>query len=84
MSRPFGSPNKATTEARMVVANFVDKNAPRMQKWLDEVAKKSPERALNYMIQLLEYHVPKLARTEITGTGGGPVVIQAHEGDAKL
>jgi hypothetical protein len=33
---------------------------------------------------MIEYHVPKLARTEVTGEGGGPVIIQATPTDDAL
>jgi len=63
--RPKGKPNKATTEAREAIARFVDGNADRLQGWLDQIALESPEKAFNAVKDLLEYHVPKLARTEL-------------------
>lgn len=63
--RPKGAPNKATTEAREAIARFVDGNADRLQGWLDRVAEDNPLAAINAVRDLLEYHVPKLARTEM-------------------
>ncbi len=37
----------------------------------------NPERAFNMLKDVVEYHVPKLARSEVTGAGGGPVSIAA-------
>jgi hypothetical protein len=37
----------------------------------------SPERAFNMLKEVVEYHVPKLARTEHTGANGGPIGIAA-------
>lgn len=72
--RPKGSPNKATANAREAIARFVDGNAERLQGWLDEIAAKDgPKAAYDCFMDVLEYHVPKLARTELTGEGGGPV-----------
>lgn len=68
--RKPGTPNKVTADARIAIAKFVDTNSARMQKWLDEVAKESPEKAFNMVRDLIEYHVPKLARSELTGPGG--------------
>jgi len=65
-----GIPNKATADARAAIAAFVNRNADRMQAWLDAVAKESPERAFNMLKDVIEYHVPKLARTEVTGKDG--------------
>jgi hypothetical protein len=63
--RPKGMPNKSTVAAREAIARFVDGNAERLQEWLDQIAKESPEKAFNCVKDLLEYHVPKLARTDI-------------------
>lgn len=63
--RPKGKPNKSTTEAREAIARFVDANTERLQGWLDQIAEESPEKAFNAVKDLLEYHVPKLARTEM-------------------
>jgi hypothetical protein len=72
-----GSPNKATAAAREAIAAFVDGNADRLQGWLDEIAaEKGPQAAFECFSTLLEYHVPKLARQEITGKDNGPVKVQ--------
>jgi hypothetical protein len=44
-----------------------------MDGWLEQVAKGDPYKALDLMNKLCEYHVPKLARSEITGADGGAV-----------
>jgi len=72
-----GSPNKATQAAREAIAAFVDGNADRLQGWLDQIAEeKGPQAAFDCFSTLLEYHVPKLARQEITGKDNGPVKVQ--------
>ena len=73
--RVKGVPNKATADARAAIALFVNTNASRLQGWLDSIAsdpKKGPEVAYRCVLDLLEYHVPKLARTELTGKDGAP------------
>lgn len=65
-------PPKATLLAREAIARFVDGNAERLQGWLDEIATNDgPKAAFECFKDLLEYHVPKLARTEVTGKDGG-------------
>jgi hypothetical protein len=72
--RPKGSQNKATALAREAIARFVDENAERCQEWLDAIAAdEGPRAAFTCYMQLVEFHVPKLARTELTGEDGGPV-----------
>lgn len=90
--RASGSPNKATKEARQAIAAFVDGNAHRLTEWLDAVAngdpendlKPNPAKAFELFQSVVEYHVPKLARTELTGADGGPVVIQATALDERI
>jgi len=79
--RTIGTPNKATAQAREAIAAFVDGNAYRLTEWLDEVAngdpsrdiKPNPAKAIELFQSVVEYHVPKLARTEVTGADEGPI-----------
>jgi hypothetical protein len=74
--REPGTPNKATASAKEAIARFVDGNTPRLQAWLDQIAEKDgPKAAFQCVLDLLEFHVPKLARTELTGEDGGAVKI---------
>jgi hypothetical protein len=85
-------PNKATKDARTAIAAFVDGNAHRLTEWLDAVSTGSaahdippnPAKAFELFQSVVEYHIPKLARTEHTGAGGGPVVIHATATDQSL
>lgn len=78
--RPAGTPNKVTQEARQAIAAFVDGNAHRLSEWLNAVAQGDPEndikpnpaKAFEMFQSVVEYHVPKLARSEVTGVDGGP------------
>ena len=72
--RPKGLGNKSTGRAREAIARFVDGNAERLEGWLDEIAEQDgPMAAFKCFADVLEYHVPKLARTELTGADQGPV-----------
>ncbi len=68
--RPKGMPNKATSKVREAIAELLERNAGNMDRWLNEVADKDPYKALDLMQKLSEYHIPKLARTEVTGKDG--------------
>ena len=69
--RPAGEPNKATKNAREAIARLVDHNAERMQGWLDQIAESDgPMAAWKCMNDVIEYHIPKLSRTEMTGKDG--------------
>lgn len=72
--RKKGTPNKATAAAREAIARFVEGNAGCLQEWLDQIARQDgPRAAFQCFVGLLEYHVPKLGRTELTGADGGPM-----------
>lgn len=90
--RPKGSPNKSTAMAREAIAQFVEGNTHRMQEWLQQVAEgvrndedkyivlPNPEKAFGMLQSVMEYHLPKLARTEHTGDEDQPVkVIHEHK-----
>lgn len=74
--RKLGTPNKATGAAKLAFAAFVDNNADRLQAWLDEIAmneKLGPKIAFDCLMQVAEFHVPKLARTEVLDVSTEPV-----------
>ncbi len=65
--RQKGRPNNATRNAREAIARLIDGNIDRLQGWLDEIAEKQGAfAALRCLLDLLEYHVPKLTRAELT------------------
>ena len=74
--RKKGVPNKSTTQAREAIARFVDNNTERLEKWLDEIAEESPKDAFECVMKVMEYHVPKLARTETNLTGDVKTIIE--------
>ncbi len=75
--RPKGLPNKATSAARAAIADFVDGNAERLVGWLDRIAEDDPKAAFDCFMSVVEFHIPKLARQELTGANGGPIDLAA-------
>jgi hypothetical protein len=75
--RPPGAPNKVTRDVRAALAQFAEGNVDKLQGWLDRVATRDPAKAAELFVRVLEYHVPKLARTELAGEIGvrGKLVI---------
>lgn len=85
MARPKGSVNKATANAREAIARLVDANADRMQGWLDQIAEdQGPMAAWKCMTDVIEYHIPKLARTELANADGQAFRIVASTADEDL
>lgn len=73
--RQKGSVNKVTADVRAAIAKLAEGNVRRCQGWLNRIAKDDPEAALNAFMRMLEYHIPKLNRSEVTGAGGGPLEV---------
>jgi hypothetical protein len=83
--RKPGVPNKVTQEAREAVKALLDANLPFLQTWLyntaeglkdDETGKyivlPNPGKACDIVQNMVEYAVPKLARTEVVGDEKAP------------
>jgi hypothetical protein len=84
--RKPGVPNKATQEAREAVKAILDSNLPFIQSWIQSTAEgiyddqagkwivqPNPAKACEIVQNLVEYSVPKLARTEVVGDEQKPV-----------
>ena len=89
LGRPAGVPNRSTSMAREAIARFVEGNAHKMEEWLIAVAEgkqdpktqkwlipPNPEKAFGMLQTVMEYHVPKLARTEVVGDKENPIIVQ--------
>lgn len=77
-----GKPNKATADVRAAIATFASANVHRMTEWLDSI--EDPAKAMDLYLRAIEYHIPKQARMEHTGAGGGPLQLVIGQSDAKL
>ena len=84
--RKPGVPNKATKEAREAVQAILDSNLPFIQSWIQSTADgifddqsgkwivaPNPAKACDIVQNMVEYAVPKLARTEVVGDEQKPV-----------
>ena len=80
--RPKGSPNKSTAAVREAIAVFAEGNAHKLQQWLDDVAmgaggnRPDPAKAADLYLRAIEYHIPKLARTELAGDADAPIELK--------
>lgn len=76
--RVKGVPNKVTADVRAAIAKLAEANIERCQGWLDQIAEKDPDKAFDLYMRMLEYHIPKLARSEITGADGKPIYVYSR------
>jgi hypothetical protein len=68
--RPAGLQNKSTTAIKEAYQSLLEGNLENMNMWLSELAEQDRGRALDYMLKLSEYILPKLSRQEVTGADG--------------
>jgi hypothetical protein len=68
--RPKGTKNKNTKIVRQAFQQLTENNLENMSIWLSQVASEDPAKAMDLMLRLSEYIIPKLARTEVTGNDG--------------
>ena len=62
--RPLGSTAQTTQRTRTAIAKLVEGNTHRLEGWLDRIAEDNPKDAFNCFMSVIEYHIPKLARSE--------------------
>lgn len=72
--RPKGTPNKVTTEIRKIFHGIMERNASKVEKWIETVAKTDPARATELLLKVAEFHLPKLSRVEVPMGEGGNIV----------
>jgi hypothetical protein len=63
-------PIRLPQRLREAYQKLVEDNLTNMTEWLTQVADQNPERAMDLMLKLSEYMIPKLARQEVTGADG--------------
>jgi hypothetical protein len=68
--RPKGAINKSTADVRAIIAIVAQKNAKKIDAWLARIGRKNPAKAMDLYLRMLEYHIPKLTRTEIVKPPG--------------
>jgi hypothetical protein len=66
-----GIPNKTTIEIRQAFQMLISNELPNLSKWLNEVATKNPEKALDIIVKFSDFVIPKLSRTETDITSKG-------------
>lgn len=74
-----GIPNRATRSVREMIAKVAEENAQSFEDWLHDIAvgastgKPDPAKAAELYLKAIEYHIPKLARTEVAGDQNQPM-----------
>jgi hypothetical protein len=62
--RPPGAKNKVSEEIRKSFNLLIEDNIPNLSIWLAEVAQSDPKAALEIVIKMSEFVLPKLSRVQ--------------------
>jgi hypothetical protein len=65
-----GTKNRTTKEIREAYQKLTEENLTNMTLWLGQIAAEDPAKAMDLMLRLSEYIIPKLARQELVGNDG--------------
>jgi len=63
--RQKGTANKATARLREAFTGLLEDNMGRVQELFDKVAEKNPQKALELLLKLSEFAIPKLRAIEV-------------------
>jgi uncharacterized protein YeeX (DUF496 family) len=63
--RPVGAVNRSTEQMKLTLARAANKTLDTISEDLDRIRKDNPEKAIQLALQLMEYVMPKLSRTEM-------------------
>ena len=63
--RQKGTPNKATARLREAFTELLEDNMSMVQELFDKVAEKNPQKALELLLKLSEFALPKLRAIEV-------------------
>ncbi len=77
-----GIPNKVNAHTKELIQAFVEHGMEGAQAVYDRLVAKQPRAALTVLSRFTEYAAPKLARTEVVGEDGGPVIIEKRIHDS--
>ena len=67
--RKAGTPNRSTAYVREKIQDFANETVDDFIEWVREVGKESPKDGADLFLKALEYHIPKLQRTDAHHTG---------------
>ncbi|MDC1205154.1 hypothetical protein N8085_07140, partial [Salibacteraceae bacterium] len=62
--RTTGTPNKVSKDVREAYQALIESNLENMNSWLTEVSKEDPAKALELIIRLSGFVLPKLKQIE--------------------
>lgn len=63
--RPKGTPNRTTKEVRQQFEHLLNNNVDKLQSLFDKVAEENPTKAIELILKVSEFVLPKLKAVEV-------------------
>jgi hypothetical protein len=82
--KPLGAENHITKDIKQAYKELIENNVDNLTKWLSDIAKNNPEKAIYILINLSEYVIPKLGRIDSDLTTKGEKITQSQYDLSKL
>lgn len=73
--REPGTSNIVTKEIRESFQNLIEQNLPELQNWITSTAQKDPAKAVDLLLKLTEFCLPKLKATELTANSNDQTIV---------
>jgi hypothetical protein len=64
--RPIGAKNKSTSKVKDFYLELLEGNLENIQSWLNQTAAEDPKGALDFLIKLSPFVIPKKTETDMT------------------
>ena len=71
--RKSGTPNKVTSELREAYTELIQNNIGKIQHLFDKVSETNPTKALELLLKLSEFAIPKLKAIEVSNDSEKPM-----------
>lgn len=71
--RKPGTVNSTTRDVREAIAEFAKANVGNMTSWLNNIM--DPAKKMDLFLRAVEYHIPKLQRSELVGDPNAPLQV---------
>ena len=68
--RPAGVQNKVAEDIKKSFSLLLENKLPQLEGWIDKIAEKNPDKAVQLLIAISERFVPKITKNELTGADG--------------
>ena len=79
--RPKGAEGKTTAKIKEYYLDLLDNNLENIQRWLNQTAQEDPAKALDFLLKLSPFVIPKKSETDLHIDNPLQIIIPPREKD---